>query len=166
MNFVLILVTIMDLEAVPWTITSGWMNDIPIIFRFREFPDGFPKSNFPHRLNIFWQIPESSDSGMPDDVETDRMNTFENRLVEATEFDEQAVLSMVVTERNEREYVIHTRDAQEFLRRLTDMPQETERYPIEIHHTDDSKWEYCDRLLAQFNLKWRRPDTRDCREED
>jgi hypothetical protein len=79
------------------------------------------------------------------------MGEFEDRLVAATESDAQSVLSLVVTGKNQREYVFHTKSTEEFLQRLTEMPQETEPYPIEIHHTADAEWEYVDRVLGDIS---------------
>jgi hypothetical protein len=140
----------MNLGALPWTGIEARNDEGTILVRHRQFPVGFPKGDFPHRLNIFWQIADASPSGMPDTAESDRMGVFEDRLVEATELDEQSVLSMVLTGKGQREYVFHTRSTDEFLRRLTEMPQEVERYPIELHHTKDSTWEYVDRVLGDF----------------
>ena len=80
------------------------------------------------------------------------MCVFEDRLIEATELDAQSVLSLVVTGKGQREYVFHTKATDEFLRRLTDMPQKEEPYPIEIHHVTDPVWEYVDRILGDIDL--------------
>ena len=79
------------------------------------------------------------------------MGVFEDRLVSATEPDAQTVLSLVVTGKNQREYLFQTKDTSEFLRRLTDMPQENAPYPIEIHHVVDAEWEYVDRVLGDID---------------
>jgi hypothetical protein len=39
------------------------------------------------------------------------------------------------------------------MRRLTEMPQEIEAYPIEMHYTEDAVWEYVDRVLGNFTNK-------------
>ena len=64
----------------------------------------------------------------------------------AAERDGHSVLCAVLTCDGQREFVFHTPDANEFLRRLTDMPQEVERYPIEIRSADDPGWEYYDAI--------------------
>jgi hypothetical protein len=140
----------MDLDALPWNLLEAINDAWPLLFRRREFPDAFPKGEFPHRLNVFWQMSESSSNGIPEDAESDRIRVFEDRIVETTEHDQQSVLSLVVTGKSQREYVFHTRSPDEFLRRLIDMPQELERYPIEIYQTEDSTWEYVDRVLGEF----------------
>ncbi len=143
----------MKFDAIPWTLIEAHGNDGPIIVRHRQFPDGFPKNRFPHRLNIFWQMSEAAENGMPEDAESGRMQAFEDRLVDATEADKQSILSLVLTGNGQREYVFHTSDTDEFLQRLTDMPQEEDPYPIEIDHTEDDAWEYYDRVLADFRCE-------------
>ena len=140
----------MNPDALPWTLIEASNEDGPILVRRRDFPDDFPKGDFPHRLNVFWRLSESSPNGMPEDVESNRMRLFEDRIVEATEPDRQTVLSLVLTGKSQREYVFHTQGLDEFLRRLADMPQESDPYPVEIHHTEDSTWEYVDRVLEDF----------------
>ncbi len=139
-----------NLDALPWTLIEARNDEGTILVRHRQFPDGFPKEQFPHRLNIFWQILDASPSGFPDTAESDRMSVFEDRLVDATELEKGAVLSMVLTGNGQREYVFHTRSTDQFVRRLAEMPQETERYPIEIHCAEDVAWEYVDRVLGDF----------------
>lgn len=142
----------MNLDALPWTLIEARNDDGPILVRRRGFPDDFLKADLPHRLNVFWRMTEFSPNGMPELAESDRMRVFEDRLVEATEPDHQTVLSLVVTGKGQREYVFHTRRVDEFLRRLTGMPQESEPYPIEIHRTEDSTWEYVGRVLSDMSF--------------
>ncbi len=141
----------MNLDSLPWTVIQA-RNDagLVVVFRHRKFPAGFSKATFPHRLNVFWNSRASTESGLPDEADSKAMGTFEDRLVEATEPDEQSVLSLVVTGKNQREWVFHTKSTDEFLRRLTVMPQEQDPYPIEIRHTSDSEWEYVDRVLGDI----------------
>jgi hypothetical protein len=141
----------MNLDSLPWTVTQA-RNDAGsvVVFRHRKFSADFAKSSFPHRLNVFWTSGASTESGLPDESDSKAMGTFEDRLVDATESDEQSVLSLVVTGKNQREWVFHTKSTEEFLRRLTAMPQERDPYPIEIHPTPDSEWEYVDRVIGDI----------------
>jgi hypothetical protein len=143
----------MNLEALPWTVIEASDEHGPILVRLRHIPEAFAKSDFPHRLNVFWRMSAFSPNGMPEDAELNRMHLFENRIVKATEPDKQTVLSLVLTGNGQREYVFHTADSKEFLRRLTDVQQEHECYPIDIHHAEDSAWEYLDRVIGDFQTK-------------
>lgn len=142
----------MNLDSIPWTVIRGRNSEGVVLFRYREFESEFPKQEFPHRLNIFWSSTASDENGLPEQEESERMKVFEDRLIGATEFDAQSVLSLVVTGKSQREYVFHTKDTDEFLRRLTDMHQEEAPYPIEIHHVTDPAWEYVDRVLGDIDL--------------
>ena len=82
--------------------------------------------------------------GYPTPSELIRMHSFENDLVGAEESEGFSVLSMVLTGHGEREFVFYTSDPQEFVKRLSMMPQESNRYPIKIHRNNDPAWEYFD----------------------
>jgi hypothetical protein len=102
-----------------------------------------PKSSsYEQRLNIFWNMNETLPNGFPDEAELSRLHDFENRLIDAVETDEFSIMSMVLTGNGEREFVFHTPDPQEFVTRLSGMPQEGEPYPIEINCNEDPEWEY------------------------
>lgn len=140
----------MDFDALSWSVAEGYCNDLPIIIRFRQFPDSFPRADYPHRLNIFWSLVSPADSGQPSDVELRQLHDFEDHLLAAVEPDNQAILAIVLTANNQREFVLHTRETDDFIRRLTEMPQEEVRYPIEIHHNEDAIWDYVVRILADI----------------
>lgn len=137
----------MNLQTMKWSLAKGSHDGSPLLIRFRQFPDDFPRAAYPDRLNVFWEMADADKSGMPSSVETARMEVFENRLVEAVEADQRAVLSVVLTCQGKREFVFHTDDAKDFLRRLTEMDQEREPYPIEIHRRNDPKWAYDDSVI-------------------
>ena len=86
------------------------------------------------------------ENGLPSAKEAEFLSTFEDRLVAAVEKDKTVWLIAVVTGRSEREFVFYLQEPQQFLQRLTDMPQEDKRYPIEIHLDEDPDWLYFDNL--------------------
>ena len=129
-------------------LADGDYNGHALLIRLREFPKDFPVSMYPQRLNVTWTMNEH-EIGLPTDHETERLTDFENRLVDAVEPDEQSILLGVLTCNGQREYIFQTADPAEFLKRLTDMPQETERYPIVIERYDDPEWDYFKDVTAQ-----------------
>lgn len=129
-----------------WSVGEGHTGEYPFIVRYREFANDFPRGTYPKRLNIFWSMKLPNQSGLPSRAEAAYLDTFENRLVTAAELDKTALLVAVVTGRSEREFVFHLQQPKQFLQRLVDMPQETERYPIEIHLEEDPDWLYFDDL--------------------
>jgi len=133
---------------IPWVVAERHTDAYPYLVRFRQFSEDFPRSTYPKRLNIFWSVQEADDIGLATKQELARLHVFEDRLVEAVEHDKSSVLAAVVTGRGEREFVFFVRNPQEFIGRLSAMPQEAERYPIEIHLNEDPDWLYFHDLAA------------------
>ena len=88
--------------------------------------------------------------GYPSIAELEVLHSFENRLVKALEPGGVAVLAMVLTGRGEREFVLYASDRKEFLHRLSQMPQETDRYPIKIYCNEDRRWEYYEKQANEI----------------
>lgn len=137
-------------DAAGWNVGEGHTGEYPFIVRYRVFSNDFPRGMYPKRLNVFWSMKLPDQNGLPSPVEAEHLDTFENRLVAAVEKDKTAWLVAVVTGRSEREFVFHLKHPEHFLQCLTDMPQETERYPIEIHVEEDQDWLYFN-ALAPIN---------------
>lgn len=129
-----------------WSVATCDHEGRPLLVRYRGFASDFPREIYPERLNVIWTMSEQDENGLATDDESDRLTTFENRLVAALERTSAGVLSVVLTTGGQREFVFHTADRGDFLQRLTDMPQETERYPIEIHGNRDPEWVYDDEV--------------------
>jgi hypothetical protein len=88
-------------------------------------------------------------NGLATDEEHERLSAFENRLVNAVEHDDHSVLLAALTGGGEKEFLFHTADVPGFLARLTNMPQEAERYPITIQGEHDPEWHYYDDVRDQ-----------------
>lgn len=114
----------LNLEELAWSVAEGKTEAYTFRNRFRHFLSSLETKNFPIRLNIFWNLENKDIDGnsIKDDLE--KVHTFEDRIVEAVEGDEFSILSMVLTGNGQREFVFHTSAPNEFLQRLTNMPQE------------------------------------------
>ncbi|MGC1174597.1 DUF695 domain-containing protein [Polaromonas sp.] len=134
-------------DTAVWAIAEGHTGEYPFQVRSRRFSAGLQRSEYPKRLNIFWSMRLPNEAGLATKAELDDLHIFENRLVAAVEQDQSVILAAVLTGRAEREFVFYLQQPQLFLKRLTNMPQEQERYPIEIHFADDPDWAYFDELL-------------------
>jgi hypothetical protein len=140
----------MTFESLPWNSHQAWKSDARIRVRRREFPSDFPLGAYPHSFSILWQISPSRADGLPDAGQEERMDAFEAALVETMSGDELSILSIVVTGKNKREYVFHSRSADEFLERLSALPSPAENIPIEITHSYDPTWSHFHRLRSFF----------------
>ncbi|MCA9727757.1 MAG: DUF695 domain-containing protein [Candidatus Eisenbacteria bacterium] len=132
----------MNADEDKWDLLRGTYEDNPVMIRARQFAGGIDRAAYPIRLNVFWRMTAPDENGLASSADAPILRAFEERLVQAVDHDGQSVLSVVITCNGQREYVLHTADASEFLRRLTEMPQEEDPYPIEIHKTDDPDWDY------------------------
>jgi hypothetical protein len=134
-------------DTAAWSVAEGHTGDYPFQVRFRTFSTDLQRSQFPKRLNVFWEMRSPSEDGFATANELEDLHAFENRLVPAVEQDNSVLFAAAITGRGEREFVFYLQDPRLFVKRLSEMPQEQDRYPIEIHLEDDPEWEYFDSLL-------------------
>ena len=141
----------MRFDSFHWLGAEGDYDGRPLLIRLREFPKEFPTSKYPERLNITWTMSEVDENGLPTDKEFSRLAAFENRLVVAVEADGQSVLVGALTCNAEKEFIFQTANTSEFLKRLTIMPQEKQRYPIKIERYCDPDWNYFEAVKSQLD---------------
>jgi hypothetical protein len=119
--------------------TEGW----PYFVRYREPllepPD---VGAYPRCLRVLWAYDDAESGSLPTSDDSDRMKVFEDRLCTAWEDDAVAVLTAVLTFDGTRQWVFYTANVPECAARLNAMPQEPERYPVELDVFDDVDWEY------------------------
>lgn len=132
-----------------WTLAEGEIDGKVVFIRFRRFPKAFPRAIYPERLHIFWKMSQPDENGLATAEEHERLSAFEDRLVDAVEHDDHSVLLVALTGGGEKEFLFQTADVPGFLARLTDMPQEAERYPITIQREHDPEWVYYDDVRNQ-----------------
>ena len=125
-----------------WTVAEGTHKNLPLIIRYRnELNSQLNLSNHPQLIQVYWEYADHS-SGMPNDIDTKKMEVFENRLIEALESDLSGILTSVITTNGYREWVYYTTSVEAFSDKLHHMPQEKDPYPIEIETESDPKWNY------------------------
>ena len=135
-----------DFDSFDWTTAESTYDTRPVLVRVINLPKSFPKEKYPQRINIFWKMSQTHHDGLPTASEFAKLETFEDRLVEAVQRDKHSLLVGALTCNGEKEFIFHTGDATGFIDRLTRMPQETERYPITIQKYDDPNWSYLERM--------------------
>lgn len=133
-------------DTAGWALAEGHTGEYRFVIRYRQISPDFPCDRYPKRLNVFWAVVLPDENGFPSPEEDKNLDNFENRLIAAVEQDESAWLVAVVTGRAEREFVFYLQQPEQFLQHLTNMPQEHDRYPIEIFCQEDSDWSYFDGL--------------------
>ncbi len=139
----------MVFDSLTWAGAESQHDNHLLLIRFREIPETFPRSIYPQRINVFWEMVETDENGLPTENEFRRLETFEDRLVNAIERDAQSILVAALSCNGEKEFVLYTTDVSGFMERLTNMPQEKERYPITIQKYDDPAWSYFEAVVPK-----------------
>jgi len=126
-----------------WAFATGENETGPWFVRFRTPVYKPTESNeYIHRLSVLW-IYANEDSGeLPSPKESNKMEIFENRLCEAWEYDKHAILTAIVTFDGAMQWVFYTKEVHECGKRLNEMPQEKEPYPIELTTEQDKTWDF------------------------
>ncbi|KAB2321204.1 DUF695 domain-containing protein [Betaproteobacteria bacterium SCN1] len=128
-------------DAAVWaTATSTHAtNGRVIIFRFvKEFRVGFEKSTLPDRVILVWRY--KSESGLPATTEREAMDRLEDLLAPIVEKQGLAMLALVSTGENLREWTYYTKSEEEFVQVLNGALAQQPRFPIEIHAASDPGW--------------------------
>jgi len=120
-------------------VSRGATNDHAIIFRFvQQFEPGFDRVHYPDRVIVVWRY--NSDAGMPADVDRVRMDEMEDLLEPHLEAGGEAVLALVSTGQNLREWTYYSKSESRFIAKLNIALQGQPEFPIEIHVGPDPNW--------------------------
>jgi hypothetical protein len=137
-----------------WSIAEGTVDNAPYLVRFRTpVLKADQTIGYGQLLTILWTYAPENSGEMPDSVDSERMAKFEDRFTATFEHDAQAVLTAVFTFDGARQWIVYTDDVSECGKRICEMPQEVEPYPIELTTEEDPSWSYLrDRILSQIDF--------------
>jgi hypothetical protein len=127
--------------GVAWaTATSTRASDgHQIIYRFvSEFASGFERRSLHERVILVWRY--KSATGMSAMAERQSMEHLEDLLTPQVEASGVAVLVLVSTGENLREWTYYTSSADKFLSKLNVALRSEPRFPIEVHSGPDPEW--------------------------
>ncbi len=126
-----------------WTLAEGEADTGPYILRFRQPVLKDPEtSGYDRCLRIVWIYADENSGALPDDGDSSAMASFEDRVCEALELDLLGALVAVLTFDGARQWVFYTFDVAECGKRINQMPQDENRYPIELDAFIDPEWSY------------------------
>ena len=134
-----------------WYLAESEIDGLIAFVRFRDNVESLILSRkYSRYLRVVWEF-AADEYGLPNDEDTQRLEDFENNLCEALEADDHAVLTFAMTNDGLRQWVFYTQDVQESGRRINKMPQEKERYPIELTTEEDPNWEEYKKVAANYD---------------
>lgn len=137
-----------------WSMGEIWNDKITGLCRWRTPVLAPPDVNgYDRVLKVVWIYADENTGAMPSYEQSEQMSVFENRLCAAWEHDGHAYLAAVLTFDGARQWVFYTFDVPECGRRLHGMPQEAERYPIELITELDPEWSWLRHQILKRFLK-------------
>lgn len=142
----------MAFDNIKWTMVEGLAYQAPFNIRLRDFSSLFPRKIYPTRVSLSWIMSRPSLNGLGSQAEIAYMQVFEKAVLSLVEKDRHAILSLVITASNHREYVFHTKEHNEFLRRLAMLPQLEDPFPVQVQSFDDENWIYDLQKLKSFGV--------------
>ena len=145
----------LDMYKWPWTLAEIFRQDdgaLEFLLRWRHIPQRLVRRDWPCTIVLTWENRFSTPEGFPVEREWASMGAFDVQLGEAVEHDGLALMSLSLTGNREWKLVFHTRDADEFSKRLHELPRAEQRYPIQLEQHDDPAWTYLDETFARFGV--------------
>lgn len=124
-----------------WNIAKASRGEFEILLRYRNKLVSKHSDGYPRLFQVYWDFPKHS-SGMPSNELSDEMRIFEDRIVDVLEGDFSGILVATITGGGYREWVFYTKSVDDFAKKLHNMPQNAEPYPIQIETKEDLNWKY------------------------
>jgi len=145
-----------------WTVAEGERNDLPMVIRFRQLKDPlnfFEK--FPHRLCIEWNFLQGTELGLPTPNDSAELSYFQEVIRNTLEAEDIAILVLVITNDNCRDFYMYTADTDAFLARFHSMPQRRDPYPVDMSVKNEEGGEFYRNVVANSKESIQEQRTRD-----
>lgn len=126
-----------------WAFADGTLNDQPIEIRYRDDIKAQQDSgDYGHCVQIAWNAETThADTGFPSVEEMQKIDAFNQRLMEVMEADAHGILVMVLTSQGVNQWILYCRSLEETQQDLNRIPTDQGLYPIEVVAEDDQNWE-------------------------
>jgi len=126
-----------------WKVAQGKVAESPFILRFRDPITSITNTaGYSQLLTILLPYVDEGSGALPSPEALAALDLFEDRLCGALEHDGHAMITAVLTFDGARQWVVYTEDIEACGQRITEMPQNADPYPIEMHARDDPEWNY------------------------
>ncbi len=136
-----------------WTVGEARAEDgVSMIVRFRShLPSPEARAAWRHLVQVGWSCESADEDGMPDDVESDLQDAFEDAIRAHVEARGDGAQVVSMTGGGVREWRYYTRDPEAFFRALNEALAGHPEYPLEFGTFEDEAWEGLAELLPRPN---------------
>jgi hypothetical protein len=136
-----------------WTVGGVQADDdVSMIVRFRShLPSPAARQDWRHLIQIGWSCESADEDGMPDDVESELQDAFEDALRAHVEARGDGAQVASLTGGGVREWRYYTRDPEAFFRSLNEALSGHPEYPLEFGAFEDPEWDGLAELLPRPN---------------
>lgn len=134
-----------------WSVAEGFWDETPAIVRVRTGIEQWIEDPLlAERIVVTWTYEPERDSGFPIAGDLEAMQQFEDRLVDAIEAPQVAMLTATVTHRGTREWIFYGTNIEEFMALLNEEFSHDGRFPLEIYRTEDPHWEQYREIISSL----------------
>jgi hypothetical protein len=126
-----------------WVLADGTLNDQLITIRYRESVQSeLDCGQYQQCIQISWQASEQDPvTGYPSSDELEKIDDFNQKLMDAVEIGEHGLLVMVLMCEGINQWIIYAKDNEQLQQALNTIPTDTGLYPIEVASDEDPQWE-------------------------
>ncbi len=126
-----------------WVLADGTLNEQLITIRYREsIQSELDSAQYQQCIQISWQAAEQDPvTGYPSSDELEKIDAFNQKLMEAVEVGEHGLLVMVLMCEGINQWIIYAKDNDRLQKALNTIPTDTGLYPIEVASDEDPQWE-------------------------
>jgi hypothetical protein len=125
-----------------WVLADGALNDQPITIRYRDnVQSELDSGGYSQCIQISWEAEEvDPETGYPSEAELEKIDAFNQKLMEAIEPKEHGLVVMVLMAQGINQWIIYVRDNEEIQKDLNTIPTDTGLYPIDVVSEEDTSW--------------------------
>ena len=124
-----------------WSVLTGENNGKPMFIRKNVACDKIAgNNNYPMSCGIAFKLLSPTKDGLPDIENEPELNSLEDDIFDFFESDLNSIIPIMVTTSGFREFVLYTKDIDEFNIRLEKLTQKYPKYELTTYNKPDKKW--------------------------
>jgi hypothetical protein len=124
-----------------WTVLQSQNDGKPMLIRKNALNDSIiAHKSYNVRCGIAFEIKHPNDNGMPQMEKEPELNAMEDQIFDSFEKDQNSIIALILTTSGFREFVVYTKDINDFERNLKVLRQNFAQYELTSYHESDPGW--------------------------